>query len=151
MKKIKDFINKYERFAELNETFTGVPKMLTLAQAALESGWGEHAPGNNFFGIKVGTSWKGETQELDTYEYIQGNKEKVKGLFRKYESPIESFIDHALLLKRRFPGCFNYKDPVKFAESMQTDYPYQYATDPAYAQKIGKIINMIEKENAEQS
>lgn len=150
MKKIKEFILKYDRFAEWNEEFTGVPKMLTLAQAALESRWGENAPGNNFFGMKVGSLWTGDTQELDTYEYIQGNKEKVKGLFRKYESPLESFIDHSQLLKRKYGGSFKYKDPVKFAESMQTDYTYKYATDPAYAQKIGKIITIIEKENAEE-
>ena len=28
----------------------GVPPLVTLAQAALESGWGEKAPGYNYFG-----------------------------------------------------------------------------------------------------
>ncbi len=34
------------------QALTGVPASVSLAQAALESGWGRHAPGHNFFGIK---------------------------------------------------------------------------------------------------
>jgi flagellar protein FlgJ len=35
------------------EAHTGVPAELLVAQWALESGWGKHAPGNNCFGIKA--------------------------------------------------------------------------------------------------
>lgn len=35
------------------ENLTGAPAELLLAQWALESGWGDHSPGNNCFGVKT--------------------------------------------------------------------------------------------------
>lgn len=48
---------------------TGVPAELLCAQAILESGWLEHAPGNNCFGIK---SYQGQygRQLLRTREWL---------------------------------------------------------------------------------
>ena len=49
----KDFILKYRPFALTTQEKTGISHLFILAQAALESGWGTHAPGNMFFGIKA--------------------------------------------------------------------------------------------------
>jgi len=62
------FVLKYYRDAVLSQFDTGVPALSTLAQGGKESNWGKSAPGFNFFGIKAGKSWKGETQELKTWE-----------------------------------------------------------------------------------
>lgn len=64
----QDFTHAYYPFAISSEISTGVPAIVTIAQAALESGWGEHAPSFNFFGIKPGRSWTGAIQKLRTWE-----------------------------------------------------------------------------------
>ena len=63
-----DFIKRYYKDAKQSELATGVPALLTLAQAGLESAWGKSGPGNNFFGVKAGKNWTGETQKLKTWE-----------------------------------------------------------------------------------
>lgn len=62
------FLLKYYSDAKKSEQATGVPALVTLAQAGLESNWGKSAPGFNFFGIKSSGSWKGLTQKLRTWE-----------------------------------------------------------------------------------
>lgn len=47
---------------QLNKT-TGIPASFTLAQAALESAWGESGlakRANNLFGVKADRSWTGD-------------------------------------------------------------------------------------------
>ena len=52
----KEFVKKYHPFALETERKTGIDARFTLAQAALETGWGKSAPGNMFFGVKAGPS-----------------------------------------------------------------------------------------------
>ena len=58
---IQAFVSQYISHANLVAEKTGVPALVTLAQAALESGWGEHAPNYNFFGMTAGSNWNGKT------------------------------------------------------------------------------------------
>lgn len=51
------------------ESQTGIPAELTIAQWALESGWGSHQPGNNCFGIKYYEGAPGK-QLLETKEWF---------------------------------------------------------------------------------
>jgi len=64
------FYKQFSSMAKEAEKVTKVPYMVTLAQAALESGWGKSAPRNNFFGHKAFSSWKGEKQLLRTTEIL---------------------------------------------------------------------------------
>lgn len=137
------FIAKYLPYAKQNEADTGVPALVTLAQAALESGWGQHAPGNNFFGIKAGKSWTGEVQTLMTTEVEGGREINIAQKFRKYASPLDSFRDHAQLLKKRFPNAFKYTDPIQFINAVQNEHEYKYATDPDYLRKMSSLIYLI--------
>ncbi|HAV56605.1 MAG TPA: peptidoglycan hydrolase [Acinetobacter junii] len=141
--KPNEFIKYYLPYAEENEKETGVPALATLAQAALESGWGQHAPGNNFFGIKAGKSWKGEIQVLTTHEFEGDKTITIKQTFRKYASPLDSFKDHAALLKKRWPKAFTYTDPVQFINAVQNEHPYKYATDPDYLRKMSQLIYLL--------
>lgn len=143
--KPKEFIEKYLDAAKQSETETGTPYLLTLAQAALESGWGEHAPGNNFFGIKAGRLWKGKTQVLKTREVINGKKIFINDIFRAYDTPEECFKDHGVFLKTRFPKAFSFPDPVAFIFSVQNDHEYKYATDPKYVELIAAMIKTLER------
>ena len=143
--KPEDFVETYFLFAARNEVLHGVPMLVTLAQAALESGWGRFAHGYNFFGIKAGPSWNGQIQTLKTTEYIRGKKKRIFQQFRKYTSPVESFEDHAKLLKERFPEAFEECDPVRFVMRIQNYHGHSYATDPNYVIKIARIIERIKK------
>ncbi|HBV39243.1 MAG TPA: flagellar assembly peptidoglycan hydrolase FlgJ, partial [Erwinia sp.] len=80
-----DFIAKLSQPAQEVSAGTGIPHHLILAQAALESGWGqrqimtaEGKPSYNLFGIKATSSWQGKTTEITTTEYEHGEAKKVK-------------------------------------------------------------------------
>ncbi len=47
----QDFIKLAEPVAQASAFISLLPAGVTIAQAAVESAWGKHAPGNNFFGI----------------------------------------------------------------------------------------------------
>ncbi len=65
-----EFLNTYAPYAKETEKKYGVPYLVTLSQAALESGYGKSAPGFNFFGVKAGKAWTGEKQLLRTTEIL---------------------------------------------------------------------------------
>lgn len=140
--KVKDFVQKYLPAAEAVEKSHGIPKLLTLAQAALESAWGDKAPQNNFFGIKAGTAYKGKSQVFDTTEFINGKAKKLKQTFRAYDNPVDCFTDYAEVLKKNWPDAAAMSDPIAAAKALVSG-KRKYATDPDYAAKIGKIIGKL--------
>jgi flagellum-specific peptidoglycan hydrolase FlgJ len=111
---------------------------LTLAQAALESGWGTSAPGYMLFGIKWAPGCGYDSQLLWTTEYYDGKMTHVQVMFRKYNSYAESIEDHAqLLLKPRYAKVLAAKD---FKEACNEIYKAGYATDPEYPVKLIGLI-----------
>lgn len=71
----------------------GIPAQLTLAQAALESGWGKHAIGGyNIFGIK-GSGPAGSVVQ-STREYT---KTHIKAAFAKFHNFYEAVSEHGQL------------------------------------------------------
>ena len=48
-----------------------------MAQAALESGWGKYAIGNNLFGVKAFDDWMGNGAQ-NRKEYIETELNKLK-------------------------------------------------------------------------
>ena len=147
MSKQTDFFAKYADYAEQTQNLFGVPASITLAQAALESGWGTSGltvKANNFFGIKASSDWKGETYSAVTVEYLNGVRvENVNALWRKYSSAKESFNDHAKFLLKfsRYKKLFSLpvSDYKGWAVGLQSA---GYATDPLYS---AKLINMIQQ------
>ncbi|HVI43989.1 MAG TPA: glucosaminidase domain-containing protein [Chitinophaga sp.] len=162
----EDFIQQYGQNAVDSMRQTRVPASVTLAQAALESGWGRHAPRFNFFGIKAGSSWSGERQLLTTTEVHSDNDRsrhpypeiisieqftdgsgntryrwRVKDYFRAYASATDSFTDHGNFLVRnsRYHEAFNHTDDARqFAREIARA---GYATDPNYATSLIQIID----------
>jgi len=112
----------------------GIPYGVCLAQAALETGWGRHVSGNNYFGIK------GKGQELKTRERISGEEVEVKSHFRVYESKEESFADYGRLLSTapRYAAALQAESPEEFARKLQAA---GYATDPKYAEKLIALMH----------
>jgi len=118
---------------------TGIPASITLAQAALESGWGKEAAGNNLFGIKADRSWKGPTIDFRTTEHLGGQDVKLVGRFRRYDSWLASMVDHGkfLLENPRYAKCFKQIDGPGWARELQAA---GYGTDPDYAKKLIEIM-----------
>lgn len=161
---MKEFIKKYYLFALETEKKTGIKAVFTLAQAGLESGWGKSAPGNMFFGVKGRTATPNKRQLLTTTEIFNTDTHrhkfpevisvtkrtdgkylyKVKDWFRKYDTPEECFTDHAdfFFRNKRYAKALLVKnDPYRFAEEIARA---GYATDPAYASKLKKLMQRIE-------
>ena len=142
----RSFIDKMWPHAVQASRATGIPPHFILGQAALESGWGKReikaadgSASHNLFGIKAGRSWEGKTTDTTTHEFVNGVKKKVVDAFRSYASYAESFMDYANLLKNnpRYSAVLEADDAKAFAQGLQKA---GYATDPAYATKLQRII-----------
>ena len=133
------FIGMLAQAAQDCQRKTGIPASITLAQAALESSWGERAPGNNLFGIKADKSWTGPTVDVPTHEVAHGQRIAVTCPFRRYSSWLDSMVDHAqfLLKNPRYAKCFKQTDGAGWARELQAA---GYATDPDYAKKLIDIM-----------
>jgi flagellar protein FlgJ len=143
----RDFVNRLWPHAVEASRTTGIPAHFILGQAALESGWGtreirgvEGAPTHNLFGIKAGRTWRGESAEATTTEYVGGVAQKSVARFRAYPSYAAAFQDYAALLKTnaRYARVLESgADAGAFARELQNA---GYATDPGYAAKLTRII-----------
>ncbi|MCW5636884.1 MAG: flagellar assembly peptidoglycan hydrolase FlgJ [Rubrivivax sp.] len=150
------FVEQHDAAARAAEAKTGIPATFMIAQAAHETGWGRkeirHADGSpsyNLFGIKAGPGWKGPVAEITTTEYVNGKAHKVVAKFRAYASYAESFADYAKLMQEspRYAGIASRAangslqgqgGAAAFAQGLQRA---GYATDPAYADKLTRVIN----------
>lgn len=149
------------------EKRTGYPAIVSAAQAALETGWLKHAPGNNPFGIKAlpgeprqllqTTEWFTEEERAgflnlgDGRRIITRHTEKdkrgrtrytVMDWFAAYPSLTAAFdvYGRRLTAGRYKPGWDAYqqhRDPAKLVDSIAGA---GYATDPNYASTLRKII-----------
>lgn len=150
-----DFIAQLSQPAKLASAESGIPHHLILAQAALESGWGqrqiltaEGKPSYNVFGIKASASWQGKTTDIMTTEYEGGEAKKVKAKFRVYDSYFEALNDYVKMISNnpRYSAVTTATTPEQGAKALQAA---GYATDPKYAQKLVGMIqqfkNMGEK------
>jgi flagellar protein FlgJ len=142
------FVQQHSDAAAQAEKATGIPAAFMVAQAAHETGWGRkeirHAdgsPAHNLFGIKASSNWTGPVAEVTTTEYIGGAPRKVTARFRAYSSYAESFADYAKLMKDspRYAGVVaSAGNASAFAHGLQKA---GYATDPAYGDKLTRVIN----------
>jgi len=143
----KDFVNRVWPNAVEASRSTGIAPQFLVAHAALESGWGRNeirksdgSSSYNLFGIKAGKNWTGATVEATTTEYVDGQAQQTVERFRAYSSYEEGFRDYASLLRSnpRYSGVIGSQDGAEFAKGLQKA---GYATDPAYADKLSRIIN----------
>jgi flagellar protein FlgJ len=119
-----------------------------LAQAALETGWGEHvmqghdgANSYNLFGIKAGAGWRGDSVTRPTIEYEGGVANHTLAKFRAYPDIAATFDDYAELIDShpRYRAVRGHGENVEaFAAALQDA---GYATDPHYADKISGVLN----------
>ncbi len=148
------FVNRMSPHALAASQISGVPAQLMLGQAALESGWGKReikmADGSNsynLFGIKANASWQGKVAEVMTTEYTNGVAHVETAKFRAYSSYAEAFQDYADLMSKnpRYAEVLQQNSDV--AEMAQAIKDAGYATDPKYAEKLVKVMGMLNLNN----
>ena len=130
------YIQKYYPLAISEMERSGIPASITLAQGCWESQNGNSVlatDGNNHFGIKCKSDWKGKKIYHD---------DDAKGeCFRKYAHAEASYIDHSnfLLSGSRYSFLFQL-DPKDYAGWARGLKQAGYATDPSYPDRLIKII-----------
>jgi peptidoglycan hydrolase-like protein with peptidoglycan-binding domain/LAS superfamily LD-carboxypeptidase LdcB len=160
----KAFVATFGASARASQTASGVPALVTLGQAALESGWGERAPGFNFFGIKAKASVPEHMRQLirtrevlsrpdvkfpevisvtprpdGKYDYV------VRDWFRVYPDAATAFGAHGefLVRNKRYARAFTVAhDAYAFASEVARA---GYATSPTYEKVLHSVMRTIEK------
>jgi len=133
----------------------GVNPLGLLAQAALETGWGQRMartadgrPSLNLFGIKADEHWTGARAAASTVEYSAGVATLQRTAFRAYASVEESVKDFVKLLQsspRYREALGSGVDAHDYARSLGRS---GYATDPKYADKLSDVMNSTVFRNA---
>lgn len=124
-----DFINRFLPAAQQAGNRFDLNPAVVLAQAAIESGWGESYLAtvcHNYFGItaygKPNDFWKGDK----TNPSAEGGPSHL--LFRIYDSFLHSFMDFARLIRAAYPVAAD----LSF-------YPEAYAKEIAYSRYISEV------------
>lgn len=112
---------------------------LAATQAALETGYGKSVKGNNYFGIKAGSSWGGATQNFRTWEEVNGKRVNITDEFRAYATPEESLRDWVSLMERRYPEALQADTFEQATKALRYGQRGGYATDSQYGNKLSFI------------
>lgn len=144
----QDFVRQLLPHAANIGRATGLDPKALIAQAALETGWGQHVmkddKGNssfNLFGIKASHQWQGDVATVQTLEFDGDQFNPEIAQFRSYQSFAHSFKDYLNFLQTnpRYAQALRVgQDGDAFAEALQSA---GYATDPEYASKIQRIAS----------
>ncbi|MDC2839411.1 LysM peptidoglycan-binding domain-containing protein [Limosilactobacillus mucosae] len=140
--KSQNFIESVAQGAINGWTKYGVLPSVTVAQAILESGWGQSGlstSAHNLFGIKG--SYNGQYVTMQTREVYNGQSYYIYDNFRKYANNSESVEDHGNFLysNSRYANLLGDQSYTSVARKLQAD---GYATDPSYASSLIKLVEM---------
>ncbi len=143
----ESFIETIKEYAIAAASKIGVHPGVLIAQAALETGWGNSRIKNtqgeesfNLFGIKADHRWEGDKVNSMTLEFEQGIPKKLNQTFRSYNSFAESFNDYIEFIESngRYHEALEKTDsPKDYLDAIQSG---GYATDPNYADKVHNIF-----------
>jgi len=140
MSKQTDFINKHSSAVIASTKGTKLFPSVKMAQMIIESGWGTSANArlaNNYFGIKKGVGWNGQTIWLNTPRDANPRSE-----FRKYPSAAASIKDHSdfLIKNKRYTtaGVFEARTPE---DQIRALVKGKYAESGNYFNALMDIIN----------
>jgi flagellum-specific peptidoglycan hydrolase FlgJ len=119
--------------------------MVTVAQAALESNWGQSKlsqEANNYFGIKAHGNH--ERIQMATDECEGGTTIEIKAEFAKYPSMLECFQcrDRIIAKEAYYAGARRkLRDEAGFVREIAK----HWATDPKYAEKLLAVLSEVKE------
>lgn len=141
----QEFLDKAIPAATTASSKYGTYTSVMLAQATVESGWGQSGlaqePNNNLFGIKG--SYNGQSVNMNTGEYGKGGYYTTNAGFRKYPSYTESFEDNGALLRNQMGNYYSgtwVENSSNYSQATQNGLQGKYATDPNYAKTLNSVI-----------
>ena len=144
----EEFVQSIYPHAKRAAEKLGTSVEAVVAQAVLETGWGQHVMEDfsgqnsfNLFGIKADSRWQGEVVRKNTLEYRNGIAAQENAAFRSYRSLQHAFDDYVEFLNSnaRYETALSKK-----SEAKQWGFDLQsagYATDPNYGNKIANIMD----------
>jgi len=138
----KEFYKKYYPIVAKRVNGTGIYPETVMAQMAIETGWGQYAPGNNFFGIK------GKGQIQSTKEFKNGKMGTENASFITNNS-FEDSLDSYVKLITTSPNYAKSLKAKNAEEQITLIHAGGYATDPNYVSKakyVWSITNDINKD-----
>lgn len=117
-----------------------------IAQAIIESGWGKSGLASkyhNYFGLKCGSSWKGNSVNMTTKEeYKVGTVTNIRDNFRvfdDFDDGIRGYFE--FINTRRYANLKGVKSPEEYVRRLKAD---GYATSSAY---VDTLMIVIQKNN----
>lgn len=144
------FVDRMRSAATQTAQKLGTSVEAIIAVAALETGWGKKvattADGRstfNLFGIKSDSRWQGDSSEVQTREFRQGQFQTERAAFRVYGNELESIRDFGQFLidNPRYRKALEVAgDGEQFIRELQEA---GYATDPDYAEKVISIMKSV--------
>ncbi|MEL6802693.1 MAG: glucosaminidase domain-containing protein [Bacteroidota bacterium] len=143
------YIERFNTLAMEEMVRAGIPASIKLAQGLHESGAGSSflaTRANNHFGIKCGRNWTGREAYRRDDDYDE-NGRLIESCFRGYRNPEASYRDHSEFLRDPAKMRYNFLfrlDPTDYASWAEGLRQAGYATDPAYPQKLIRIIETYE-------
>jgi flagellar protein FlgJ len=117
----------------------GVSPRILLAQTAIETGWGRSVVGNNLFGIKAGSSWRGGAVSAATHEYENGQYVSITDSFRaypSYEASVQDFVSMVKNSPRYQAALGKGDDAAGYAHALVSG---GWATDIDYVHKLEAV------------
>ena len=139
----QEFVAALRPYVEDAAQQLGVSPQILLAQAALETGWGQHMPRSadgrpthNLFGIKADGSWQGPSVNSLTQEFRDGEFAEESAAFREYPNFADSVRDYVEFLRSnpRYREALSHDGSDKnFLQGLKSA---GYATDPNYVDKV---------------
>lgn len=140
---VDSYVSKYRLVAQLESHRSGIPASIVLAQAILESGYGNSnlcQRSKNHFGIKWKNSKDGDfVYSLDD-DYDKNGKH-IPSKFINYKDDVESFRHHSDFLMERphYKSLFRYDntDFVSWANGLRE---CGYSTDKSYGVQLIQLI-----------
>lgn len=137
-----EFLAAIAPAAQASHKATGIPASFTLAQAALESGWGASRLsklGCNLFGVKADKAWLGAILMMQTREVRNGVSVMEMARWRQYPTWRACLDDRVEFFKRnkRYAACFKETTGEGWCRAVAKA---GYATDPDYADKLVAMI-----------
>lgn len=132
----KEFIDAMLPYATAAGKRLNIDPYMIIAQSALETGWGKHAPNFNYFGIKG----KGGVQS--TKEFLNGKWVTVNSAFKGYKNMEDSVNGYAdfIIKNPRYAKALQAKDAYAYLQAIKDA---GYATDPTYVDKVSGIYRTI--------
>lgn len=144
----ESFVQKLVPTAQRLQKEYGVLASVSLAQAMVESDFGQSQLAANYynlFGVKAAADDPNGV-DLETKEYVNNEWVTIVDRFKVYKSWEDSLVKHAELIfygtswnAKQYQAVFEAKDYQSQARGLQSS---GYATDPDYADKL---IAMIEE------